>query len=172
MVNHRVIDYLLAALRDSKQEEINKLRSNHDHLTTNGGTTMTPSQEAVERIVKELFYLAHVEYRQEDAMANNPSPEEEAIKLISQELQKVEERDWEMMLGKIELDIIEDYITESLDTSDQSKWGEDYKTLNKIKTSVHNNAIRTVLQAYTSKLLKSLNKGEKCQKVNQSCLPR
>lgn len=122
---------------------------------------MTPSQEAVERIVKELFYLAHVEYRQEDAMANNPSPEEEAIKLISQELQKVEERDWEMMLGKIELDIIEDYITESLDTSDQSKWGEDYKTLNKIKTSVHNNAIRTVLQAYTSKLLKSLKKGTK-----------
>lgn len=65
--------------------------------------------------------------------------------------------DWEMLLSEIELGVIKDFLTSSLDSSDQSKWGEEYKALHDSKTITHNNAIRVAVQAFRARLLNHLS---------------
>ena len=52
------------------------------------GGDMTKTKDRIEELVKELFYLAIVDYSQHDAMANNPTPEESARDLIEKALKQ------------------------------------------------------------------------------------
>lgn len=63
------------------------------------------TQEEIIKLVRELFKLAGADYSEYDAMANNPTPEEEAIKLLSKAINQTREE----VVGEIEEFIAKQY---------------------------------------------------------------
>jgi hypothetical protein len=71
--------------------------------------------------------------------------------------------DWEMILSELELSAKNNCYSKTLDSSDQSKWGEEYKRLNEEATHYFNKGVRYCAEVYTTLLRTKLieMRGEK-----------
>ncbi len=119
--------------------------------------TYTNSRGEWERkIIEELHPLAIKEIKDFLATALEEQRKDEYQKTLAG-------IDWEMVLSELELLVKNNCYTKTLDSSDQSSWGEDYKKLNKIATDKFNQGVKYCAGIYTTQLRAKLAelKGEK-----------